>query len=611
VPLRQRRPGLPAAFVQVVERALAHDPAHRYRSAAEMERALSGLVGGAPMPAPPSRRRGVAALAYAAGVTSVLLLVTLWGAGQRALRPKFRVASTRPYVTWTLSRFSASKDPTSGYAWRIQALGDLDADSLPEFGIAAPRENGRGEVHILTGREGGLLPKAMLHGEGDDWFGPLAAGDANGDGWPDLAVAAPYHDGNGTDAGRGYLYWGGPGFDEVPDRVFDGPAHCQVGWNLSLAGDLNGDGAADLVVGSPFDRRRQAQTGRAYVYLGGPSMDTVADLEVSPEISGSEFGVVESGVDLNGDGRADLAVGARFDESDGPATGRAYVYLGGDSLDGAPDLVLRAPKGARSFGCQLLAPGDLDRDGFADLVVGAEFADGFASRSGAAYVYRGGPHPSDRPWLTLRGGSARSVFGGRGMAAGDLNGDGAQDLVIAAAWHSVPQTSAGAIFCYFGGPRMDGVCDVSITGTGVSEEFGSSLACLGDAGGDGCADLLVGSTNYAQAAGGLVSRVDFARHRILRPRSGDVLAAGTTTTLMWSGAEPAEVSLSTDGGSTWRRVLAGVGGANENHVDLRLPETPASHARFRLRPARHGVRGAPVEVDVRLVDGSSTPPPPR
>jgi len=309
-----------------------------------------------------------------------------------------------------------------------------------------------------------------LAGAPGDFFGysVASAGDVNGDGFADLIVGAYADDVGGTDAGRAYVYYGGPGADAVADLTLTGSATDHYfGISVSSAGDVNGDGYGDLIVGAP---------GRAYVYYGGPSPDAIADVVLTGAAPGDLFGwPVSSAGDVNGDGFDDLIVGAAL-------AGRAYVYYGGPNPDSLPDLTLT---GSLRFGSSVASAGDVNGDGYSDVIVGSPWAE-------SAYVYYGGPSADASADLTFTGAAADFMFGFPVATAGDVNGDGFADVIVGASGNNVGGFSAGRAYVYYGGPGADAIADLTMTGS-ECEGFGWSVASAGDVNRDGFADVIVGA----------------------------------------------------------------------------------------------------------------------
>ena len=498
-------------------------------------------------------------------------------------------------------------------------------------------------------------PPAIVHRAGPTFTGAAAeflggsvsgAGDVNGDGYGDVIIGAPYNDAGGVDAGRAYVYHGGPGADAVPDLTLTGAAtNDGFGFRVAGAGDVNGDGYADvivatyaglgnagkvylyygssapnavadltltgvfnddfgvsisaadvngdgysdIIVGAPSPN---TTPGKVLVYYGGLAPDAVADLMFTGEAAGDGFGAsVSAAGDANGDGFSDVIVGASGNDAGGNLAGRAYVFFGGASPDLSPDMVLTGRTGD-DFGRVVSSAGDVNDDGFSDVVVGAPFASTGPGSRGIAYVYYGGRTANTVPDLLLIGEKSNEFFANSVSGAGDVNGDGYSDILVGAGANDGTGTDAGKAYLYFGGPAVDDAVDVTFSGVAAGDQFGVALSSAGDFNGDGYSDVVIAAP-YANGGVGTGAAYihTFCRYLLLSPNGGETWNVGATKTISWLGAEPADVWLSTDGGSTQQLVETRVGGSETNTLSLRVPHTPTKFARIKLTPADLAITG--------------------
>ncbi|HTB58463.1 MAG TPA: FG-GAP-like repeat-containing protein [Polyangia bacterium] len=310
--------------------------------------------------------------------------------------------------------------------------------------------------------------------------------DVNGDGYADIIVGA---DGTSGTTGRAYLYLGGAaGLASSPSTTLTGPdgANGLFGVSVASAGDVNGDGYADVIIGA---YAVGSETGRAYLYLGsaaGLSSSPTTTL-IGADGTGGFFGYsVASAGDVNGDGYADVIVGA---DQAGSLTGRAYLYLGrATGLSSSPAATLTGPDGTGGlFGLSVASAGDVNGDGYADVMIGASDV---SNNAGRAYLYAGSaaglPSSPTASFTGPDGGGAH--FGGSVASAGDINGDGYADIVIGA-------PNANRAYLYLGaaaGPSTSATTTL-IGPDGTGGLFGGSVAGAGDVNGDGYADVVIGA----------------------------------------------------------------------------------------------------------------------
>jgi hypothetical protein len=195
------------------------------------------------------------------------------------------------------------------------------------------------------------------------------------------------------------------------------------GWGVANVGDVNGDGHDDFAVSAAAASNGR---GRVYLYFGGPEADTTADMIFNgPGFCCSGLGPAAGAGDVNGDGHADLIVGAGgYNTSDS----LVRVYYGGPALDTIPDItLLGTANGQTAFGLSVAGVGDLNQDGFDDVVVGAPEG-GLPARGGHAYVYYGKPTGLFGP--NVIAGAMGDQLGTSVAGAGDVNGDGFDDFIV-------------------------------------------------------------------------------------------------------------------------------------------------------------------------------------
>jgi len=316
------------------------------------------------------------------------------------------------------------------------------------------------------------VPLYTVHGDSaDDEFGGSVsgAGDVNGDGMADFLVGATDDDNNGFLSGSARVFSGVDGsvlYTFNGDRVAD-----RFGISVSGAGDVNGDGRADVIVGANTVNNGGVP-GFARVFSG---MDGSVLHTFEGDSGLDEFGIAVSGAgDVNGDGRADLIVGAFSDDSNGTNSGFARVLSG---IDGSTLYTFNGNSGNR-LGQSVSSAGDINGDGHADLIVGAPRNILGGVNAGSVSVISG----IDGSTLYDFFGNTGDQFGGSVSEAGDVNGDGVDDLIVGA-FDGYAQVISG----------IDGSTLYTFTGDDSDDAFGRSVSGVGDINGDGWDDLIVGA----------------------------------------------------------------------------------------------------------------------
>lgn len=366
-----------------------------------------------------------------------------------------------------------------------------------------------------------------------------AAGDVNGDGVGDFLVGAPQNSGDviNDPPGRVYLFFGAPGVTlggpaaTTADVTFIGNDNgWQTGYAVAGAGDVDGDGYDDVLIGAPrAETNGNTQSGRAWLIWGDPALSGSIDLSTLPSalgvtINGAQFGdllgaALSGAGDMDGDGLPDLLLGANGEGTAEGANGRgaAYVLYGDAAL---PALVeIEAPVGASvtkfvgvagsdDTGESLAGAGDVDGDGLADVILGAERAPAGAATNGAAYIVYGDPALPATVNLATLGALGTTIsgavngdqFGHDVAGGGDVNDDGFADPVIGGFTVKVGSvTEAGRVYLLFGGPALGnaflssaiGVSKGGLTFDGIdaNDRAGAGVAAGGDFNGDGVSDL--------------------------------------------------------------------------------------------------------------------------
>ena len=396
----------------------------------------------------------------------------------------------------------------------LASAGDVDGDGYADVIIGAPdyASSGQGgNAHLYRGGPAGLSTSLAWSSSGDGQpdahFGSAvaSAGDVNGDGYDDVLVGARDFDGTFGDVGKAYLYLGGPGgLSTLPAWTSSGDEVGPDRYGLCVAsgGDVNNDGFDDIIVGASHNPPPASYIGKVYVYHGNSgSVSMVADwASVGDDQAFANFGSGCAGSgDVNGDGFSDIIVGAGGSDTPEENAGKAYLYRGGPGgLETSPAWTSSGEDIAWSqFGSSVAGAGDVNKDGFSDVIVGANI---FGGRVGKAYVYFGGPTglSTTAAWSSSGDGQADAWFGQVVSSAGDVNGDAFSDILVAATSYDTLFDAAGKAYLYLGGPT--GVsASPTWTSNGDDQQeawFGRAIAPAGDVDGNGSNEILVGAPGF-------------------------------------------------------------------------------------------------------------------
>ncbi len=350
------------------------------------------------------------------------------------------------------------------------------------------------------------LPAAadlIIRAEGETGYDELgtsvaALADVNGDGFGDLLAGAPKYDTQGA----AYIFFGDSTMDDLYDlRLVGENAGDRFGYSVASAGDVNGDGYEDIVVGAYlYDDGTNTDAGAAYIFFGGPSMDNTYDVKMVGENAGDHFGATVAGAgDVNGDGYADVIVGAdSYDDGTNTSAGAAYIFFGGPSMDNTYDVKMIGEGAWHLFGFDVASAGDVNGDGYDDVIVGAVYySTAGNTHLGAAYIFYGGSSMDNTYDVKVTGENAEDRLGVSVAGAGDVNYDGYDDIIVGAyGYDDGTQLEAGAAYVFLGGNPMDNAYDVKMVGETDSSFFGYAVSGAGYINNDSLADVLIGAYGY-------------------------------------------------------------------------------------------------------------------
>lgn len=416
------------------------------------------------------------------------------------------------------SLFYVDGERGTAYGETVTGVGDYNLDGYEDFMVGGRAWHGwQGQVWMYFGSESGIISNSSAEfkiiGEPNRGAWGLCLGhtivnlgDVNGDGATDFGVGGPGSYGD-WDVGRIYIFYGNA--DIYPSKAgidnqqsIESPIlYDWFGEAFSSAGDFNGDGFTDIIVGAPGTAWSSDgvvlpfEEGNAYVYYGSSNgFGKTPNVTLSDEGKYTAFGlIIGGGGDINDDGFDDVIVGAPWVDN-----GAAHVYLGSANPDPNPDadIILTGDGSEILVGEWVRIIDDINNDGIDEIAVKSSEDGTYQTR---VSIYFGNEDLTElsKPDLVLEHVENDDGFGFSFETVGDVNSDSYTDIAVGAPglMGEIGSDYNGKAYIFYGGPEIDNIPDLKYVGENPGDNFGFSIS-YADVNGDSKSDILITALQY-------------------------------------------------------------------------------------------------------------------
>jgi hypothetical protein len=485
--------------------------------------------------------------------------------------------------------------------YHISMAGDVNHDGIGDLLIAAPYNSDAGvnfgQVYLLFGKSGawgntinlGTADASFLGETKNDWASHdvFGLGDINGDEIDDFAIGVKFVDQAAFNAGKTYVFFGKEtGWSlntslSNADASFLGEDSTSEAGHVAAAGDINGDGINDIIIGGGFNDQAANDAGKTYIVFGkktgwGKNISLAnADASFLGETEGDYSGHRLAGVgDVNNDGIDDIIIAAHgADANSIKNRGKVYLIFGktsgwsqNASLSIAEASFVGPPVMNTSIGWNVCSASDINADGYSDFLIAAQNKSKIYLILGKSSGWQQDMEIESAAATIFSGETALDHAGYDMRGAGDINLDGKSDFIIGAYSNDQNGVDAGKSYLFYGRSSWTtnvnlATADASFLGEAAGDQSGFSVAGGGDVNDDGIDDLLISANlndQNGQDAGKVYLLFGKSNDFVLtEPNGGETWNIGEQITIVWHSADPqgnVRIELSRDGGNTWEFI---------------------------------------------------------